>query len=67
MKSGLSNYPVRTDLEKTIGQTVKFFKSFNNRLGHPAILGIEPFNERIPWEYLLTNLRQSFFMNFIPM
>ena len=47
-EAGLSNYPVRTHLEKTIGQTVKFFKSFNNRLGHPAILGIEPFNEPHP-------------------
>ena len=47
-EAGLSNYPVRTHLEKTIGQTVKFFKSFNNHLGHPAILGIEPFNEPHP-------------------
>jgi hypothetical protein len=44
----LRNYPVRTHLEKTIGQTVKFFKLLNNQQGHPAILGIEPFNEPHP-------------------
>ena len=47
-EAGLRNYPVRTHLEKTIGQTVKFFKSLNNDRGHPAILGIEPFNEPHP-------------------
>lgn len=45
---GLQNFPVRTHLEKTIGQTVKFFKSLNDNRGHPAILGIEPFNEPHP-------------------
>jgi hypothetical protein len=45
VEEGLEHYPVRTHLEKTIGLTVKFFKSLNNGLGHPAILGIEPFNE----------------------
>jgi len=45
---GLQNFPVRTHLEKTIGQTVKFFKSLNDGRGHPAILGIEPFNEPHP-------------------
>ena len=45
---GLQNFPVRTHLEKTIGQTVKFFKSLNNGSGHPAVLGIEPFNEPHP-------------------
>jgi len=45
---GLKNFPVRTHLEKTIGQTAKFFKSQNNGNGHPAILGIEPFNEPHP-------------------
>jgi hypothetical protein len=45
---GLQNFPVRTHLEKTIGQTVKFFKSLNDNRGHPAILGIEPFNEHHP-------------------
>jgi len=44
----LRNFPVRTHLEKTIGQTVKFFKSLNEDHGHPAILGIEPFNEPHP-------------------
>jgi Cellulase (glycosyl hydrolase family 5)/Glycoside hydrolase family 5 C-terminal domain len=43
----LQNFPVRTHLEKTIGQTVNFFKSISDG-GHPAILGIEPFNEPHP-------------------
>jgi len=43
----LQNFPVRTHLEKTIGQTVNFFKSISHG-GHPAILGIEPFNEPHP-------------------
>ena len=42
---GLKAYPVRTHLEKTIGQTVKFFKELNGGQGHPAILGFELFNE----------------------
>jgi Cellulase (glycosyl hydrolase family 5) len=41
----LQNYPVRTHLEKTIGQTVKYFKTVNGNSGHPAILGYSPFNE----------------------
>jgi hypothetical protein len=45
---GLKNFPVRTHLEKTVGQTVKFFKSQNESHGHPAILGVEPFNEPHP-------------------
>ena len=44
---GLQNFPVRTHLEKTIGQTVNFFKSLGDG-GHPAIIGIEPFNEPHP-------------------
>ena len=44
----VKNFPVRTHLEKTIGQTTKFFRSLNNGQGHPAILGIEPFNEPHP-------------------
>jgi len=44
----LEHFPVRTHLEKTIGQTARFFRSLNNGLGHPAILGIEPFNEPHP-------------------
>src|SRR5215467_12022395 len=39
----LQNYPVRTHLEKTIGQTVKFFKTLTGNSGHPAILGYSPF------------------------
>jgi Cellulase (glycosyl hydrolase family 5)/Glycoside hydrolase family 5 C-terminal domain len=44
----LANYPVRTHLEKTIGQTVRFFKSLNGGAGHPAILGVDVFNEPHP-------------------
>jgi uncharacterized membrane protein HdeD (DUF308 family) len=45
-ESGLESFPVRTHLEKTIGQAAKFFHA--DGLGHPAILGIEPFNEPHP-------------------
>ena len=54
---GLQNYPVRTHLEKTVGQTVKFFQRSEIKdqqgqerieKGHPAIIGIEPFNEPHP-------------------
>lgn len=38
----LANFPVRTHLEKTIGQVANFFKD------HPGILGYEPFNEPMP-------------------
>jgi uncharacterized membrane protein HdeD (DUF308 family) len=48
LEEGLENYPVRTHLEKTIGQAVKFFKSMNNGDLHPAILGVEPFNDPHP-------------------
>ncbi|MGI0002008.1 MAG: cellulase family glycosylhydrolase [Nitrososphaeraceae archaeon] len=44
----LEHFPVRTHLEKTIGQTARFFRLLNNGAGHPAILGIEPFNEPHP-------------------
>ncbi|MFL6510797.1 MAG: DUF308 domain-containing protein, partial [Nitrososphaera sp.] len=44
----LEHFPVRTHLEKTIGQTARFFRSLNNGGGHPGILGIEPFNEPHP-------------------
>ena len=44
-EEGLDNYPVRTHLEKTIGQAVKFFKNLNNGQGHPGILGYQLFNE----------------------
>ena len=48
LDEGLENYPVRTHLEKTIGQTMNYFKSLNDGLGHPAVLGVEPFNEPHP-------------------
>lgn len=37
IEMNLQNYPVRTHLEKTIGQTVKFFKAVNGNRDHPAI------------------------------
>ncbi|HKU83788.1 MAG TPA: cellulase family glycosylhydrolase [Candidatus Nitrosocosmicus sp.] len=45
---GLVHYPVRTHLEKTIELTVKHLQSLNNGITHPAILGVEPFNEPHP-------------------
>lgn len=64
---GLQNFPVRTHLEKTIGQTVKFFKSLNESRGHPAILGIEPFNEPhpagIPAENFETTFLYQYYQN----
>ena len=48
LEEGLKNFPVRTHLEKTIGQTAQFFKSMNNGSGHPAVLGVEPFNDPHP-------------------
>jgi hypothetical protein len=56
-EAGLENYPVRTHLEKTIGQTVRFFNSNDKNdpqkqaeieKGHPAVIGVEPFNEPHP-------------------
>jgi hypothetical protein len=47
-EAGLEHFPARTHLEKTIGQTVKFFKSFNGGTGHPSVIGVEPFNEPFP-------------------
>jgi Cellulase (glycosyl hydrolase family 5)/Glycoside hydrolase family 5 C-terminal domain len=56
-EAGLENYPVRTHLEKTVGQTVRFFNSHDMNdpqkqteaeKGHPAVIGVEPFNEPHP-------------------
>ncbi|MDR4512981.1 MAG: cellulase family glycosylhydrolase [Nitrososphaeraceae archaeon] len=48
--AGLKDYPVRTHLEKTIGQTIKFFKSLKNEdeKCFSAIIGVDPFNEPHP-------------------
>jgi len=54
---GLKHFPVRSHLEKTIGLTAKFFRdsessssssASTDEHGHPAIIGIEPFNEPHP-------------------
>jgi hypothetical protein len=63
VENGLKNYPVRTHLEKTIGQTVKF-KSLNDGLGHPAVLGIEPFNEPHPGVISKKDFEVKFLMDF---
>lgn len=47
-EENMVKYPVRTHLEKTIGQTVRFFKGFDGGNGHPAILGVDVFNEPHP-------------------
>ncbi len=72
---GLKHFPVRYHLEKTIGLTAKFFRdvsmsspaSTNNENGHPAIIGIEPFNEphpvgidKVHFEY---NLLKEYYLN----
>lgn len=41
----LENYPVRTHLEKTIGQTVKYLDQLYGDVEGPIIIGVEPFNE----------------------
>jgi Cellulase (glycosyl hydrolase family 5) len=64
VENGLENYPVRTHLEKTIGLTVKFFNSLNNGLGHPAVLGIEPFNEPHPGMIPKKEFEVKFLMDF---
>lgn len=64
LEEGLENYPVRTHLEKSIGLTIKFFKSLNDGLGHPAILGIEPFNEPHPGMISKKDFEVKFLMDF---
>src|SRR5215212_1138185 len=60
----LEHFPVRTHLEKTIGQTAKFFRSLNNGKGHPAILGIEPFNEPNPAGLPKEQFEQDFLVDY---
>jgi uncharacterized membrane protein HdeD (DUF308 family) len=60
----LEHLPVRTHLEKTIGQTAKFFRSLNNGAGHPAILGIEPFNEPNPVGLPKEQFEQDFLVDY---
>ncbi len=64
LEEGLENFPVRTHLEKTIGQTVKFFKSLNNGNGHPAVIGVEPFNEPHPNTIPKKDFESKFLMDF---
>ncbi|MFL6308766.1 MAG: cellulase family glycosylhydrolase [Nitrososphaera sp.] len=60
----LEHFPVRTHLEKTIGQTAKYFRSLNNGKGHPAILGIEPFNEPNPAGLPKEQFEKDFLVDF---
>src|SRR5215211_8206783 len=60
----LEHFPVRTHLEKTIGQTARFFRSLNNGAGHPAILGIEPFNEPHPAGLPKEQFEQDFLVDY---
>jgi hypothetical protein len=66
-EEGLESYPVRTHLEKTVGQTVKFFKALNGGNGHPAILGFSPFNEPHPVglgkQFFEENILKEFYSN----
>ncbi|HEY7572584.1 MAG TPA: cellulase family glycosylhydrolase [Nitrososphaeraceae archaeon] len=66
-EEGLEDYPVRTHLEKTVGQTVKFFKALNDGKGHPAILGFSPFNEPHPVglgkQFFEENILKEFYSN----
>jgi len=45
---GLENFPVRTHLEKTIGQTLKYLNQLYSDVEGPIIIGVEPFNEPHP-------------------
>ncbi len=44
----LENYPIRTHYARTVGKIAKFFLDSTDGMGHPAILGYEPFNEPHP-------------------
>jgi hypothetical protein len=63
-QAGLHNYPVRTHLEKTIGQTVKFFKNINSGHGHKGILGYQLFNEPHPVGLDRQNFEKEYLANF---
>src|SRR6476659_9760005 len=60
----LNKYPVRTHLEKTIAQTLLYFKSLNNGRGHPGVLGVEPFNEPHPSVIEKKTFEDKFLMDF---
>jgi hypothetical protein len=45
---GLVNYQVRTHLEKTIGETVKYLVQLYSDVEGPVIIGVEVFNEPHP-------------------
>lgn len=61
---GLVHYPVRTHLEKTIELTVKHLQWLNNGNTHPAILGVEPFNEPHPGLIPKEEFEQKYLMDF---
>ena len=61
---GLVHYPVRTHLEKTIELTGKHLQLLNNGTTHPAILGIEPFNEPHPGLIPKQEFEEKYLMDF---
>ena len=61
---GLIHYPVRTHLEKVIELTVKHLQWLNNGNTHPAILGVEPFNEPHPGLIPKEEFEQKYLMDF---
>lgn len=52
-EAGLTNFPVRTHLEKTIGRVAEFFKD------HPGVIGYEPFNEPHPVGFAKTTFERE--------
>jgi hypothetical protein len=61
---GLVHFPVRTHLEKSIELTVKHLQLLNNGTTHPAILGIEPFNEPHPGLIPKQEFEEKYLMDF---
>ena len=64
---GLENYPVRTHLEKTIGQTVKYLDQLYSDVQDPVILGVEAFNEPhqvgLERKYFESRFLKEFYIN----
>lgn len=63
-EEGLVHYPVRTHLEKTIELTIKHLQLLNNGTTHPAIFGIEPFNEPHPGLIPKQEFEEKYLMDF---
>jgi hypothetical protein len=61
---GLENYPVRTHLERTIGQTVKYLNQFYSDDDTPVIIGVEAFNEPHQVEFERKQFESRFLREF---